>query len=175
MLSIPTFERKTTIVEKITVVMRDVVTVDFGVKDDPRRINTIVGDISHFYDDELDPSLFVKQTEWPEGVVEKEVAIIKAGRNFSDFTQLTEFVDELADFEHLLFPFLTGVPFWANYLCDDQGIWRVTITDPRSLRSDADGNLSVPHFDCRFLFCHFGSRSVDDGWDESTGLLLGCK
>ena len=102
------------------------------------------------------------------------LGLIKAGRSFSNFAALTGFVDELTDFEHLLFPFLTCVPPWADELYND-GVWWIPVTDPRSLRRDSGGRLDVPYFNCDPGHRLLGSDWIEDAWGEGTGLLLGCK
>jgi len=170
----------------IEVVRREVIGVDFGESGDPRRIATIVGQIPYWYAD-LGPNQFVPAESdpmpwrsraglaaWPEGEVEKEVAVIKPNRYFPDYAQLNAFVDELTDFERLLFPWLTVVPPWADELYR-KGIWRVVVTHPDSLRRYAVGDLGVPCFCCcpvdRRLYSHW----VVHDWDGRTGVLVSCK
>lgn len=171
---------------EITVVKKGVVKVDFGVKGDPQRIATIAGEIPHYYVD-LDPGRFEPEEDdpepwcsraglaaWPESVVEKEVMVLKPNRFFLDYAQLKTFVDESADFEHLLFPWLTAVPLWADEL-HKAGIWWVAATDPDSLRREIDRNLRVPCFFCSPVVRGLGSFWFVGGWSRSTGVLVCCK
>jgi len=176
-------------VANIQVVRREVVKVNFGfVNDGSQRIVNVVGSIPNAYDPELDPSRFepaVSDPEqyhsragivaWLEGVVEKEVAIIKPDRYLSDFIALEGFVDGLEEFDHLDFPFLTCVPSWADELYRNYGIWWVPVTSRNSLRRNSGGNLHVPCFRCSPSYRKLSSDWVECHWGERTGVLVGCK
>ncbi len=180
---------------ELEVVRAAVTKVDFGVRGDPRRILKILLDVHCFFAErdlaqfepaESDPEPWREReglVAWPEGVVERGVAIIKPHRHFPDYTTLKAFVDELTDFEHLLLPWLTIVLPWADQLWG-AGVSNVFTTDPDSLRRYAVGGLGLPYFSCRPN--HPQGRVADRGigscrvegtgiWREDMGLLVGCK
>jgi len=172
---------------KIQVVKREVVKVDFGKIGDPQRIAKIVGNLTHYYDPELDPSRFEPApsdpepwrsreglSAWPEGMVEREVAVIKPNIYFPNYAALKGYVDELTDFEHLLFPFLTCVKPWAPELYK-KGVFWVPATDPNSLRRRSDGGLGVPCSGCRPGRRGRAPRWLRDGWRGDAGVLVACK
>lgn len=171
----------------MTVIRLGRVRVDFGSAGDPDRIMNIVGDIpghlrahaSCFEPTATDyPEVYQNRegiAAWPEGIVERRVAVIKPNRHLSGYKSLERFVDELDDFDHLDFPFLTCVPRWEQMLYDNHMAAQIAVSSRNSLYRPYEGHLGVTCYYTDYCFRYLSDWMVGNDWYLYAGVLVGCK
>lgn len=172
---------------RIEVVKKEIATVDFGTRGDPQRIAKIVGEIPHWLDPALDPGCFEPAESdpkpwcwragidaWPEGKVDEEIVVLKFNPRSLRYDVLKTLIDEFTDYKHLLFPWLTIIPRWADEL-RNAGLRWIAATNPDSPYRHSNNMLDVPAISCRWPPYTLFTGWLDWSWYRPAAVLVACK